>query len=516
MTIPQITSPDQGELFFRELADNAPVMIWRSSTDKLCDWFNKPWLDFVGHPMDRELGNGWTENVHKDDFERCLNIYITAFDARQHFSMIYQLRRHDGVYRSILDNGAPFYRNGTFAGYMGSCIDVTEQQALEAQLRHAQKMEAIGTLTGGVAHDFNNILQVIGGNLQMLVKDIAGNDLAETRLRNALAGVSRASRLASQLLAFGRRQSLKPKVTNLGRVIEGMDDMLRRSLGEAVELETITADGLWNTFADPTQIETAILNLAINARDAMQSHGKLTIEAANASLDEYAATHNELMPGEYVMIAVSDTGAGIPRDIIANVFDPFFTTKPERGGTGLGLSMVHGFVKQSGGHIKISSQVGKGTTVRLYLPRSPQSEDISTEAYTGPAAGGTETILVVEDDEDVRLIADDTLSDLGYRVLNAKDADDALAIIESGVSIDILFTDVVMPGALRASDLARKARQRLPKIAVVFASGYTENTIWDRGELGDGIDLLQKPYSRDQVARKLRTALKRQHDPAKT
>jgi PAS domain S-box-containing protein len=500
-------SAELGDRFFKELADYAPVMIWRSGTDKLCDWFNKPWMDFVGRTMEQELGNGWAEGVHKDDFDRCLNIYTTSFDAQERFSMIYRLRRHDGTYRQILDNGAPYYRGGKFAGYFGSCIDVTEQQEIEAQLREAQKMDAVGKLTGGVAHDFNNLLQIIGGNLQMLLKDVAGNERAEARLRNALIGVSRGTKLTSQLLAFGRRQSLAPKVVNLGRLVRGMDDMLRRALGEAIDVETITSGGLWNTFVDPIQVETALLNLAINARDAMQGRGRLTIEAGNASLDnKYAA---DVTPGQYVMVAVTDTGAGIAPDMLEMVYEPFFTTKPEGHGTGLGLSMVHGFVKQSCGHVKIDSELGQGTTVRIYLPRCRQAEEVLTEVETGPVTmkGGNERILIVEDDEEVRVTAADMLSDLGYSVLKAKGADDALTIIESGIAIDVIFTDVVMPGRLQSSELARKAQQRMPNIAVLFTSGCTDNAIVHGDRLDEGVELLNKPYSLDELARKLRQIL---------
>jgi PAS domain S-box-containing protein len=503
-------SVEVGDRFFKELADYAPVMIWRSGTDKLCDWFNKPWLDFVGRTMEQELGNGWAEGVHKDDFDRCLSIYATSFEARERFSMIYRLRRHDGTYRQILDNGAPFFRGGEFAGYFGSCIDVTEQQATEAQLREAQKMDAIGKLTGGLAHDFNNLLQIIGGNLELLTKDVAGNERAEARLRNALIGVSRGTKLASQLLAFGRRQPLAPKVVSLGRLIRNMDDMLRRALGEAVDLETFADGGLWNTFVDPVQLETALLNLAINARDAMQGRGKLTIEAGNASLDDkYAARHLNVIPGQYVMVAVADTGTGIASDILEKVFDPFFTTKPEGQGTGLGLSMVHGFVKQSGGHVKVYSELGQGTTVRVYLPRCRRAEDTLTEVETGSAQGGTERVLIVEDNEEVRATGADMLSELGYSVLKAKDADAALTIIESGVAIDVLFTDVVMPGKLQSSELGRTAQKRLPKIAVLFTSGYTDNTIVHGDRLDEGVDLLNKPYTREELARKLRQILRK-------
>ena len=350
----------QGELFFRELADNAPVMIWRSRPDKHCDWFNKAWLDFVGRTMEQELGNGWMENVHPDDLDRCLKIYAGSFDARQSFSMIYRLRRSDGVYREILDNGAPFYRSGMFAGYFGSCIDVTDQRAAEAQLRQAQKMDALGKITGGVAHDLNNLLQVISGNLEMLVMEITsqGNGHPRERLETTLQAVRRGSKLVSQLLAFARRQTLTPKVVNLGRVIRNADAMLRQALGEAVEMETVVAGGLWNACVDPVQVETVLLNLAINARDAMHGRGKLTVETRNALLDDnYASLHADVVPGQYVMIAVSDTGSGIAPDILEKVFDPFFTTKPEGQGTGLGLSMVHGFVSRAGTSRSTVSQV---------------------------------------------------------------------------------------------------------------------------------------------------------------
>jgi len=386
-----------------------------------------------------------------------------------------------------------------------------ERERVEEALRHAQKMEAIGKLTGGVAHDFNNLLQVIAGNLQLLARDINGHEAGERRLRNALAGVTRGSKLASQLLAFGRRQPMRPKVVNLGRFIRDMDDMLRRALGEEIEIETVISGGLWNTMVDPSQVENALLNLAINARDAMKGRGKLTIEAGNASLDAvYAAAHPDVRPGQYVMLAVTDTGSGMSGEVMEHAFEPFFTTKPEGQGTGLGLSMVWGVVKQSEGHIKIYSEVGEGTTIRIYLPRSRQEEDRTPEAETAPAVGGTETILVVEDDEDVRNTVVDMLTDLGYRVLKARDAQSGWAIIESGVPIDLLFTDVVMPGPLRSPELARKARERLPDIAVLFTSGYTENAIVHGGRLDEGIELLSKPYTREALARRLRHVLANQ------
>jgi CheY-like chemotaxis protein len=372
-------------------------------------------------------------------------------------------------------------------------------------------MDAVGKLTGGVAHDFNNLLQVIGGNLQLLSKDVAGNERAEQRLRNALGGVSRGSKLASQLLAFGRRQPLAPKVVNLGRLVRGLDDLLRRTLGDGVEIETAIAGRLWNTLVDPSQVENAILNLAINARDAMQAHGKLTIEAGNAALsDDHGVRHEDVRPGQYVMLAVTDTGCGMTPEVVEQVFEPFFTTKPEGQGTGLGLSMVYGFVKQSDGHIKIHSEPGRGTTIRLYLPRASGSEDVAGESDAGSITGGTETVLVVEDDDEVRATVVELLGDLGYRVLEAADAQSALAIIENGGAIDLLFTDVVMPGPVRSPELARQARARLPKVAVLFTSGYTDNAIVHGGRLDQGIDLLSKPYTREALARKIRQVLRNQ------
>lgn len=383
-----------------------------------------------------------------------------------------------------------------------------ELRKSEERLKQSQKLETIGKLTGGVAHDFNNLLQVVAGNLQLLQKDVAGNERAERRVTNAMAGVSRGAKLASQLLAFGRRQPLDPKVINVGRFLREMDDMLRRSIGEAVEIETIIGGGLWNCLADPTQVENAILNLAINARDAMSGQGKLTIEVGNAYLDDqYAEKHEDVSTGQYVMISVTDTGSGIPPEMLDQVFEPFFSTKPEGKGTGLGLSMVFGFVKQSGGHVKIYSEVGHGTTVRMYLPRANATEDRETVSLSGPVVGGNETILVAEDDDEVRSTVVETLTDLGYKVLKAPNADAALVVIEAGVPIDLLFTDVVMPGTMKSPELARRAKERLPDIAVLYTSGYTENSIVHDGRLDPGVELLSKPYTREALAKKIRHVL---------
>lgn len=405
--------------------------------------------------------------------------------------------------------------DGRFVGFAKITRDITERQEAAAALKkaeqalvQAQKMEAIGRLTGGVAHDFNNLLQVIAGNLQLLSRDVAGNEKAERRLQGALAGVRRGARLTQHLLAFSRRQALEPKVVNLGRILSSLEELLQRTLGEEVQIEMMVAGSLWNTFADVAQLENALLNLAINARDAMNGVGKLTIEASNASLDdEYVRTNTGVVAGQYVMLAVSDTGSGMAPEVVAQAFEPFFSTKPEGKGSGLGLSMVYGFVKQSGGHVKIYSEPGHGTTVKLYLPRSHEAEDMRLPPVSTPPVGGKETILVAEDDAEVCATVMEMLSELGYQVLKAHDGESALAIIQSGIHIDLLFTDVVMPGPLRSPDLARKARERLPGIAVLFTSGYTQNAIVHAGRLDAGVELLGKPYSREELARKVRQVL---------
>jgi PAS domain S-box-containing protein len=496
--------------------------IWRVSQDMLLvidrqgifRAVNPAWSRTLGYRPEELIGSRFDAFVEPGDVEQG---YAALARASQQALPSFENRyRHkDGSWRNIAWTAVP-------SGELVYCVarDVTEEKRREAalaetqgHLRQAQKMEAIGQLTGGVAHDFNNLLQVISANLQLLAKDIVGNERAERRVANAHLAVNRGAKLANQLLAFGRRQALEPKVVNIGRLVSGMDELLRRALGEAVEIETIGAGGLWNTLIDPANLENAIVNLAINARDAMESTGKLTIEVGNASLDHaYAKAHDEVTPGQYVMLAVTDTGGGMTAEVAAQACEPFFSTKPEGQGTGLGLSMVYGFVKQSRGHIKIYSEVGHGTTVKLYLPRAFQTEDVVVVLDQEAVNGGTETILVAEDDDGVRATAVEMLTDLGYRVYKAKDAQSALSVIEKGHAIDLLFTDVVMPGELKSPELARKARERLPGIAVLFTSGYTENAIVHGGRLDAGVDLLAKPYTRDALARKIRQVLQRESD----
>jgi PAS domain S-box-containing protein len=407
------------------------------------------------------------------------------------------------VWESIL---APVAASDGVGGRLiGSVRDITDRVRAEERLRDSQRMEAIGQLTGGVAHDFNNLLQVIRGNLELLQPSVQGDERASARLRNALYGAERAAQLTRQLLAFARRQPLAPKVVNLSRLISDMADLLRRTLGESIEVETVVAGGLWNTIADPAQVESALLNLALNARDAMPDGGRLTVEITNAALDEaYVSTVSEVSAGQYVMLAVTDTGEGMSDEVRARVFEPFFTTKIDGKGTGLGLSMVYGFVKQSHGHIQIYSEPDHGTTVKIYLPRSRQAED-APPASPPPSATSDQsrTILVVEDEEAVREAALAMMDELGYRRLEAADAEAALAIVEAGAQIDLVFTDVVMPGPLRTREFAQRLKTLRPDLPVLFTSGYTDNAIIHQGRLDEGVNLISKPYAKADLARRI-------------
>ena len=381
-------------------------------------------------------------------------------------------------------------------------------------LRQAQKMEAVGQLTGGIAHDFNNLLTIVIGSVDIARRALAAGDAARSAraMDNAQKGAERAAALTQRLLAFSRRQPLDPKPLNVDRLVAGMSDLLNRALGETIALEVVTSPGLWRIEADPNQLESAILNLAVNARDAMPAGGRLTIETANARLDDsYTAQHAEVAPGNYVVITVTDTGAGMNPETLSRVFEPFFTTKEVGRGTGLGLSQVYGFVKQSGGHVKIYSELGEGTSVRLYLPRlmgQAAADDAATHAAPSHAFGARdETILVVEDDGDVRAYTVEILRELGYRVIEAEGGETALRLLgESAAPIDLLFTDVVMPG-MSGRDVVEAARAIQPHLKVLYTSGYTRNAIVHGGRLDPGVDLIAKPFTYEELARRIREIL---------
>jgi signal transduction histidine kinase/CheY-like chemotaxis protein len=389
-----------------------------------------------------------------------------------------------------------------------------QRREAEEMLRHAQKMEAIGQLTGGVAHDFNNLLTIISGNIEIAQRSLAAwSETSKERLTraigNAASGAQRAAVLTQRLLAFARRQPLDPRLTNVNQLIGGMAEFFRRTLGENIDLEIVGGAGLWQVEVDPSQMEAAILNLVVNAKDAMADRGKLTIETSNAFIDESYSLQNAEMPvGQYVQILVSDNGSGMSREVQEKAFDPFFTTKQPGQGTGLGLSQVYGFVKQSGGHVKIYSEIGEGTTIKIYLPRALAAASGPREAEP-PLVGslGSETILVVEDEADVRSYLAETLRDLNYRVIEAEDGAAALALFEAKpFLIDLLLTDIVMPG-MNGRQLADEQRQRQSELKVLFITGYSRNAIVRQGRLDPGVSLLQKPLTQVMLAAKIREIL---------
>jgi len=396
--------------------------------------------------------------------------------------------------------------------------EIAERTKAEGALRQAQKMEAIGQLTGGVAHDFNNLLTVIIGGLDNVARqlDAGSTGRDDARLRRAVDmathSAERAATLTARLLAFSRRQALDPKPLKADRLVHDIGELLQRSIGEHIALELVASPGLWPALADPNELEQALLNLAVNARDAMPAGGKLTIETQNVFLDEaYLSTVPEpVSPGQYVMIAVSDTGHGMDGDTLSQVFEPFFTTKETGKGTGLGLSQVYGFLRQSGGHVRVYSEVDQGTTVKLYLPRfhgevaspavAPKRADVSL-------LRGKEIVLVVEDDDGVRAYSSGALRDLGYTVIEAADAASALAALEEHPSVDLLFTDVVLPGGVHGHKLAAEVRQRRPGVRVLFTSGYTRNAIVHNGRLDPGVQLITKPFNYEDLALRVRRLL---------
>jgi len=409
--------------------------------------------------------------------------------------------------------------DGTLRGFAKVTRDMTERRqhelALEqnrAALAQLQKMEALGHLTGGVAHDFNNLLTTILGSVELLQQRAGQADAQRTA--RLLAAVQRAAEqgaaLTRRLLAFSRRQALSPQIVDVNRLVGSMSELLRRTLGESIAVETVLAAGLWSTHVDPNQLENAVLNLAINARDAMPEGGKLTIETGNTYLDDqYAAAHSEVTPGQYVMIALSDSGEGMFEETMAHAFEPFYTTKPEGKGTGLGLSQVYGFVKQSGGHIKLYSEVGCGTTVKIYLPRSTRTgeAELPVDRSRAVATSQGESVLLVEDDPGVRTYSAEALTTLGYDVLQASDGRAALRLLEENPEIALLFTDVGLPG-FNGRRLAEEAKRRVPDLKVLYTTGYARNAIVHHGILDAGVDLLPKPFTVEALGRKLQQMLR--------
>ena len=493
--------------------------MWRLSTDIMLVAdargvlvaVNPAWTSILGRPESASLGMEVISMMHPDDRETATQELAQLADgSAQTLRAQNRFRRDDGDYRTIAWTAVSAQQLIHAVGR-----DVTDEQEArlallrsEQALLQAQKLESIGKLTGGVAHDFNNVLQIISGNLQLLKLTMAGNPQAASRLDSAASAVERGAKLSLQLLAFARRQPLTPLVTNLGHLLTSMQELIRRALGEPIFEETFISVGLWHTLVDPNQMENVLLNMAINARDAMPQGGRLTFTLSNVTLDdEQVRQHADAVPGQHVLLTITDTGHGMDAVVMEQIFEPFFTTKKEGEGTGLGLSMAYGFIRQSGGHIQVQSAPGAGTTFRIYLPRSREALAELPQWRSGPVLGGAETILVVEDDAAVRQTVVDMLRGLGYTVLHAHDGFSALQLLRGGASIDLLFTDVVMPGPVTSTELARVARDLLPDVAVLFTSGYTHNAIMQAGRLAAGVELLSKPYRREDLARRIRHLL---------
>lgn len=464
-------------------------------------------------PGQGENGLGPAEflcNVHPAD-QASLNATMAGgLVSPGELELEYRLRHSDGSVHWVLSRGHTYFdESGRAIRRTGVGIDLTKQRLLEEQLRQSQKMEAVGQLTGGLAHDFNNLLTGITGGLEMLSIRVQQGRVGElARYVHAAQGAAkRAAALTHRLLAFSRRQTLDPKPTDVNRLVSGMTELLQRTIGPVVELEFVAAGGLWSTLVDRGQLESALLNLCINARDAMPDGGKITIETGNKWLDERAARQRELPPGQYITVCVSDTGTGMPPEVVARAFDPFFTTKPIGLGTGLGLSMVYGFARQSGGEVRIYSELDRGTMVCLYLPRHGGVTDTLDDDYTATvilSVDHSESVLVVDDEPTVRMLIVEVLQEMGCAALEADDGTSALRILRSDAKIDLLISDVGLPGGMNGRQLADAARATRPELKILFVTGYAENAVLSHGHLEFGMHVLTKPFSVDGLMRRVK------------
>ncbi|KAA0124485.1 PAS domain-containing protein [Methylobacterium sp. P1-11] len=474
---------------------------------------NRAFLAMTGYTPEELIGRNCRFLQGPDtDLESVAQVRAALAEKREFATEILNYRKNGSTFWNALFVSPVYNADGELVYYFGSQLDVSRRRDAEEALGQAQKMEALGQLTGGIAHDFNNLLQVIVGYVDILAAGLEKPDADRARLGRATENIrqaaDRATTLTQQLLAFARKQRLDGRAVNLNTLIEGMGEMVARSVGEAVKVELDLAEDLWNCRVDPTQAEVAILNVLINARDAMPEGGTVRISTENSEIASRGREIGPLRDGRYVSIAIKDTGTGIPPAVLARVMDPFFTTKEEGKGTGLGLSMVYGFAKQSGGAAQIESTVGAGTTVRLSFPAT--DGDVNAPAKVSLRSvdrQGTETILIVDDREDVAELARTILRDFGYTTLVACNAREALEILDSSEKVDLLFTDLIMPGGMNGVLLAREARRRQPKLKVLLATGYAEASL-ERTDIGGSeFDLLNKPYRRTELVRRVRAIL---------
>ncbi len=521
------------EAQFRTFAQAMPNHVWTSPPDGLLDWFNDQTYAYSGAKPGELDGEGWTRIVHPDDIAAAGETWAASVSSGKPYEHEFRLRGADGIYRWHVARALPIHgKSGEITRWIGTNTDIEDQKntaealahlndTLEQQveersaellrtqdaLRQSQKMESLGNLTGGIAHDFNNMLTGIGGSIDFIRRRLAAGrtDGLDRYIDAASKSTQRAAALTHRLLAFARQQSLDIKAQDINALVGGLEEVLRRTLGEKVALATELQRDLWPGLTDANQLESALLNLAINARDAMPDGGQLTIETANRTLDGTSALLSEgVAPGDYVVVSVSDTGVGMSPDVIAKAFDPFFTTKPIGQGTGLGLSMIYGFMKQSEGHVRIYSEVGRGTTVRLYLRRAPNAaERAVAKLSTAAPRGRGETVLLVEDDATVRLLMTDMLTELGYHYIQASEAQAAIPYLQSDQRIDLLITDVGMPN-INGRQLAEIARQNRPGLKVLFITGYAEHASVRASVLPPGMAIVTKPFSFEAMAQKIR------------
>ena len=521
---------------FRAFAQAIPNQVWASRPDGHLYWFNDQAYAYSGAaPGELDGTVEWSRVLHPDDLAAVGEAWGRSLASGEVYEAEFRIRRADGAYRWFLVRAEPVRdAQGTILRWVGTNTDIDERRrqaeelanlnatleervtartnelmVAEEALRQSQKMEAVGQLTGGLAHDFNNMLAGIVGSLELMQTRMLQGRMAdmERYIGAAQGAAKRAAALTHRLLAFSRRQTLDPKPTDVNRLVEGMLDLVRRTVGPAIPVEFVGAGGLWPTLVDPSQLENALLNLCINARDAMPDGGRITVETGNRWLDERGARERDLSPGQYVSLCVSDTGTGMTPDVVAKAFDPFFTTKPLGEGTGLGLSMIYGFAKQSGGQVRIYSEVGEGTMVCVYLPRhlgDAEDAEVASDLSDAARARAGETVLVVDDEPTVRMLVTEVLEDLGYAAIEAGDGASGLKVLQSDVRIDLLVTDVGLPGGLNGRQMADAARERRPDLKVLFITGYAENAVLNHGHLAHGTQVMTKPFALEALASRIR------------
>jgi len=502
----------KSEARYRQLYEQTPAMLHSINCDRQLVSVSDHWLETLGYKRDDVLGHDLSEFLTPDSARKAVQEVLPDFMRTGYCTDVeYQfLRKDGGTLDVLLSATAEMDEAGNMVRSLAVLTNITEQRKTEAQLRQAQKLEALGNLTGGVAHDFNNLLAIILGNIELLNSSALENREARELLEAVNRAAQRGAQLTERLLAFARRQTLSPEILDLNQLVSGMVPMLQRLLGETVELETHLAEDLWQTVADVAQMESAIINIALNAREAMPGGGRLTIETANRRLGiERRAGKSELAPGDYVEIAISDSGTGMPPEVIEQAFEPFFTTKDAGQGSGLGLSMIYGFVKQSRGHVAIESETGRGTSMTIVLPRGFGSAASVDEADQPVIEKGLrrEAVLLVEDDEDVLAMLSRMMGQLGFTVLEARDAREAQAILEGKDRIDLLLTDVILPQGTGGGEVAKQALRLRPSVKVIYMSGDTQNAIL-HGNIADSEpNLLTKPFRLHDLAAKIDAAL---------